>query len=62
APKGEMGIYMVSDGSTRPYKCHVRAPGYYHLGAINVFMKNALLADVVAVIGTLDLVFGEVDR
>ncbi|KAJ1948082.1 ndufs2, NADH ubiquinone oxidoreductase 49 kd subunit [Linderina pennispora] len=62
APKGEMGIYMVSDGSTRPYKCHVRAPGFYHLGAINIFMKNALLADVVAVIGTMDLVFGEVDR
>ncbi|KAJ2782057.1 ndufs2, NADH ubiquinone oxidoreductase 49 kd subunit [Coemansia interrupta] len=58
APKGEMGIYMVSDGSTRPYKCHVRAPGYYHLGAINVFMKNALLADAVAIIGTMDLVTG----
>ncbi|KAJ2758460.1 ndufs2, NADH ubiquinone oxidoreductase 49 kd subunit [Coemansia sp. BCRC 34490] len=62
APKGEMGIFMISDGSTRPYKCHIRAPGYYHLGAINVFLRNALLADVVAVIGTMDLVFGEVDR
>ncbi|KAJ2488922.1 ndufs2, NADH ubiquinone oxidoreductase 49 kd subunit [Coemansia sp. RSA 2050] len=62
APKGEMGIFMVADGSTRPYKCHIRAPGYYHLGAISAFMKNALLADVVAVIGTMDLVFGEVDR
>ncbi|KAJ1999933.1 ndufs2, NADH ubiquinone oxidoreductase 49 kd subunit, partial [Coemansia thaxteri] len=62
APKGEMGIFMIADGSTRPYKCHIRAPGYYHLGAISAFMKNALLADVVAVIGTMDLVFGEVDR
>ncbi|KAJ2658804.1 ndufs2, NADH ubiquinone oxidoreductase 49 kd subunit [Coemansia sp. RSA 1199] len=62
APKGEMGVYMVSDGSTRPYKCHIRAPGYYHLGAINAFLKDALLADVVAVIGTMDLVFGEIDR
>ncbi|KAI7821461.1 hypothetical protein BX661DRAFT_194625 [Kickxella alabastrina] len=60
--QGRDGHVYGVDGSTRPYKAHVRAPGYYHLGAINIFMKNALLADVVAVIGTMDLVFGEVDR
>ncbi|KAJ1909495.1 ndufs2, NADH ubiquinone oxidoreductase 49 kd subunit [Mycoemilia scoparia] len=62
APKGEMGVYIVSDGSSRPYKCHIRAPGYYHLGAIHVMSNDALLADLVAIIGTCDLVFGEVDR
>ncbi|PVU88848.1 hypothetical protein BB561_005671 [Smittium simulii] len=62
APKGEMAIHMISDGSSRPYKCHIRAPGFYHLGAMHVIAKDALLADVVALIGTLDLVFGEVDR
>ncbi|KAJ1673760.1 ndufs2, NADH ubiquinone oxidoreductase 49 kd subunit [Spiromyces aspiralis] len=62
APKGEMGVYIVSDGSSRPYKCHIRAPGFYHLGGIHVMSNNSLLADLVAIIGTCDLVFGEVDR
>ncbi|PVV02238.1 hypothetical protein BB560_003313 [Smittium megazygosporum] len=62
APKGEMGMYFISDGSSRPYKCHVRAPGFYNIGAMHVLTKHALLADIVAIIGTLDLVFGDVDR
>jgi NADH:ubiquinone oxidoreductase subunit D len=84
APKGEMGVYLVSDGTSKPYRCHIRAPGFPHLVLIyfniyfmqikissyNLFIKAALdkisrnhmIADVVAIIGTLDIVFGEVDR
>ncbi|KAK2606158.1 ndufs2, NADH ubiquinone oxidoreductase 49 kd subunit [Conoideocrella luteorostrata] len=62
APKGEMGVYVVSDGSERPYRCHIRAPGFAHLGGFDHVAKGHLLADAVAVIGTMDLVFGEVDR
>ncbi|PNY27311.1 NADH-ubiquinone oxidoreductase 49 kDa subunit, mitochondrial [Tolypocladium capitatum] len=62
APKGEMGVYVVSDGSERPYRCHIRAPGFAHLGGFDHISKGHLLADAVAVIGTMDLVFGEVDR
>lgn len=62
APKGEMGCYVVSDGSERPYKCKIRAPGFAHLGAFDHISRGHLLADAVAIIGTMDLVFGEVDR
>ncbi|EHK40994.1 hypothetical protein TRIATDRAFT_85167 [Trichoderma atroviride IMI 206040] len=62
APKGEMGVYVVSDGSERPYRCHIRAPGFAHLGGFDHVAKGHLLADAVALIGTMDLVFGEVDR
>ncbi|KAL7629579.1 ndufs2, NADH ubiquinone oxidoreductase 49 kd subunit [Parahypoxylon ruwenzoriense] len=62
APKGEMGVYVVSDGSERPYRCHIRAPGFAHLGGFDHISRGHLLADAVAVIGTMDLVFGEVDR
>jgi len=62
APKGEMGVYVVSDGSERPYRCSIRAPGFAHLGGFDHIAKGHLLADAVAVIGTMDLVFGEVDR
>lgn len=62
APKGEMGVYLVSDGSSRPYKCKIRAPGYFHLGAFDLMSKGHYMADVVAIIGTCDLVFGEIDR
>ncbi|VDN54614.1 unnamed protein product, partial [Dracunculus medinensis] len=62
APKGEFGVYLVSDGSSKPYRCYIRAPGFPHIAAIHEICYMALLADVVAVIGTLDLVFGEVDR
>lgn len=62
APKGEMGVYMVSDGSNKPYKCHVRAPGFPHLQALDFMSKGHMLADTVAIIGSLDIVFGEIDR
>ena len=62
APKGEFGIFLVSDGSNKPYRCKIKAPGFGHLQALNFMAKNHLLADVVAIIGTLDIVFGEVDR
>ncbi len=63
APKGEFGTFLVAykDG-TKPYRCHIRAPGFYHLAAMDVIAKNHSLADLVAIIGTLDIVFGEVDR
>lgn len=59
APKGEMGVYVVSDGSERPYRCHIRAPGFAHLGGFDHVCRGHLLADAVAVIGTMDLVFGK---
>jgi len=62
APKGEFGVYLISDGSNKPYKCKIRAPGFSHLQAMDYLMKGHMLADVPAVLGSLDLVFGEVDR
>merc|ERR1712087_219164 len=62
APKGEMAVYVVSDGSERPYRCKIRAPGFAHLGCFDQVSRGHLLADAVAIIGTMDLVFGEVDR
>ncbi|KAI8928191.1 nife hydrogenase-like protein [Entophlyctis helioformis] len=62
APKGEFGVYLVSDGSSRPYRCRIRAPGFPHLAALDKLSKGHFLADVVAIIGTCDIVFGEVDR
>ncbi|ADV25360.1 NADH-ubiquinone oxidoreductase 49 kDa subunit, mitochondrial [Cryptococcus gattii Ru294] len=62
APKGEMGVYLVSDGSNRPYKCKIRAPGFAHLAGADFMMRHHFLPDAVAIIGTMDLVFGEVDR
>ena len=62
APKGEFGVYMVSDGTNRPYRCKVRAPGFAHLEALDFMCKGHMLADVSAIIGTLDVVFGEIDR
>ncbi|ODQ82264.1 hypothetical protein BABINDRAFT_158897 [Babjeviella inositovora NRRL Y-12698] len=62
APKGEMGCYIVSDGSERPYRCKVRAPGFAHLGAFDHMARGSFLSDAVTIIGTMDLVFGEVDR
>jgi NADH dehydrogenase (ubiquinone) Fe-S protein 2 len=53
---------LVSDGSSRPYRCKIRAPGFYHLAGLDHLTRGHLLADVVAVIGTLDIVFGEIDR
>ena len=62
APKGEFGVYMVSDGSNKPYRAKLRAPGYAHLQAMDHLSKGHQLADVAAIIGTLDVVFGEIDR
>ncbi|RYC31414.1 NADH-quinone oxidoreductase subunit D [Lichenibacterium minor] len=62
APKGEFGVYLVSDGSDKPYRCKIRAPGYAHLQAMDFMCREHLLADVSAVLGSLDIVFGEVDR
>ncbi len=62
APKGEFGVYLVSDGSNKPYRCHVRAPGFAHLQALEFMSKGHMLADAVAVLGSQDIVFGEVDR
>jgi len=62
APKGEFGVYLVSDGSNKPYKVKIRAPGYAHLQAMDQVATGHQLADVAAVIGTMDIVFGEVDR
>jgi NADH-quinone oxidoreductase subunit D len=62
APKGEFGVYLVSDGSNRPYRCKIRAPGFAHLEALDFMSKGHMLADVVAIIGSLDIVFGEIDR
>ncbi|MBX2805058.1 MAG: NADH-quinone oxidoreductase subunit D [Hyphomicrobiales bacterium] len=62
APKGEFGVYLVSDGTNRPYRCKIRAPGYPHLQAMDFMNKGHLLADVSAILGSLDIVFGEIDR
>ncbi|MEQ9244969.1 MAG: NADH-quinone oxidoreductase subunit D, partial [Nitratireductor sp.] len=62
APKGEFGVYLVSDGSNKPYRCKLRAPGFAHLQAMDFLCRGHLLADVAAVLGSLDIVFGEVDR
>lgn len=61
-PKGEFGIYLISDGANKPYRVKIRAAGFAHLSAINEMVKGHMLADVVAVIGTQDIVFGEIDR
>jgi len=62
APKGEFGVFLISDGSNKPYKCKIRAPGLSHLQAMDYLIKGHMLADVPAVLGSLDIVFGEVDR
>ena len=62
APKGEFGVYLVSNGTNRPYRCKIRAPGFIHLQGLDMMAKNHMLADVVTIIGTQDIVFGEVDR
>jgi NADH dehydrogenase (ubiquinone) Fe-S protein 2 len=62
APKGEFGVYLVSDGSNRPYRCKIKAPGFAHLASLDFMARDHMLADIVAIIGTQDIVFGEVDR
>jgi NADH-quinone oxidoreductase subunit D len=62
APKGEFGVYLVADGTNRPYRAKLRAPGFLHLQAMDHVAKGHQLADVAAIIGTMDVVFGEIDR
>ena len=61
-PKGEFGIYLVSDGANKPYRMKIRAPGYAHLSGLDEMSRGHMIADVVAIIGTQDIVFGEIDR
>jgi len=62
APKGEFGVFIISDGTSKPYRCRIRSPGFFHLQALDSVAKGCMLADLVAIIGTMDLVFGEIDR
>ncbi|XP_069684959.1 NADH-ubiquinone oxidoreductase 49 kDa subunit-like [Periplaneta americana] len=62
SPKGELGVYLVSDGSSRPYRCKIKAPGFAHLAYMAKLAPKLMLADIVALVGTMDLVFGEIDR
>jgi NADH-quinone oxidoreductase subunit D len=62
APKGEFGVYLVADGSNKPYRCKIRAPGFPHLAAMDFLCKGHMLADVSAILGSIDIVFGEIDR
>ena len=62
APKGEFGVYLISNGSEKPYRCKIKAPGFAHLQALNDMTKGHMIADVVTIIGTQDIVFGEIDR
>jgi NADH dehydrogenase (ubiquinone) Fe-S protein 2 len=62
APKGEFGIHLISQGTNKPYRCKIKAPGFLHLQGIDFMSRSHLLADVVTIIGTQDIVFGEVDR
>jgi NADH dehydrogenase (ubiquinone) Fe-S protein 2 len=62
APKGELGVYLVSDGTNKPYRCKIRSPGFFHLQGLDFMSKDHMLADVVTIIGTQDIVFGEIDR
>jgi NADH-quinone oxidoreductase subunit D len=62
APKGEFGVYLVSNGTNQPYKCKIRAPSYASLQAMEFLSRGHMLADIAAIIGSLDIVFGEIDR
>jgi NADH:ubiquinone oxidoreductase subunit D len=62
APKGEFGVFLVSNNTNRPYRCHIKAPGFLHLQGLDFLCKKHMIADVVTLIGTLDIVFGEIDR
>ncbi|MBX7147333.1 MAG: NADH-quinone oxidoreductase subunit D, partial [Alphaproteobacteria bacterium] len=62
APKGEFGVYLVADGSNKPYRCKIRAPGFAHLQAMDFISRGHMLADAVAILGSMDIVFGEIDR
>jgi NADH-quinone oxidoreductase subunit D len=61
-PKGEFGVYLISDGANKPYRMKIRAPGFVHLSAMDEMSRGHMLADAVTIIGTQDIVFGEIDR
>jgi NADH:ubiquinone oxidoreductase subunit D len=62
APKGEFGVFLSANGTNKAYRCKIRAPGFYHLQGLNIISYNHLLADLVTIIGSSDIVFGEIDR
>jgi NADH:ubiquinone oxidoreductase subunit D len=62
APKGEFGVYLISNGTNKPFRCKIKSPAFNHLQALNFMSKNHFIADIVTIIGTQDIVFGEVDR
>ena len=62
APKGEFGVFLVTDNTNKPYRCKIRSPGFNHLQGLNLMVENSFIADLVTCIGTIDIVFGEVDR
>jgi len=62
APKGEFGVYLVSNGGAQPYRCKIKAPGFLHLQSLDFMVRKHMVADIVTIIGTQDIVFGEVDR
>jgi NADH:ubiquinone oxidoreductase subunit D len=62
APKGEFGVFLISNGLNKPYRCRIKAPGFLHLQGLDFMSKGHMIADIVAIIGTQDIVFGEVDR
>lgn len=62
APKGEFGVFLVSNGTNKPYRCKIKSPGFYHLQGVNRLSKNLFISDLVAIIGSIDIVFGEIDR
>lgn len=62
SPKGEFGVTLVSDGTTKPYRCKIKSPAYNHIQFLPKLLKNVLIADLVALVGTIDIVFGEIDR
>jgi len=62
APKGEFGVYLVSDDTNKPYRCKIRSPGFFHLESLDFMSRDHMVADLVTIIGTQDIVFGEIDR
>jgi NADH:ubiquinone oxidoreductase subunit D len=62
APKGEFGVFLIANGTNVPYRCKINSPGFYHLQAVNIISQDHFLSDLVTIIGTQDIVFGEIDR
>jgi|SRR6185437_6670943 len=62
SPKGEFGVYITTDGTNKPYRCKIRSPGFFHLQGLGKLLRNHMIADLVTIIGSLDIVFGEIDR